>query len=368
MNEDVFQKLHSPLVIGSGLTGAAIAMMKPDVQLYDKARKSGGRVSTKDIEEGQVRFDIGATMFRDKMEVHWLGKVSNYDLFEIWKTNGVEIETKPIYDEHHFYPILGMESIANAMLKGLPIHQSMTLKSIRENPNKEWICEFYNNLEKKSESITNSQVILTLPLPQIFEIFSNSEENPKFNRWFQFLKPYNDYRKTLISLFSWNDWTPNLKSLGIKVEKGIPINTSLQKGENWEYESWEHIKYPNPSRKGSHLLVQFSALFSETHFEHWMDSEKKPTPEYKEMFIAGVKERWNAPAPDAIWNHRWKYAQAQMPLLGREGALILDSEEFLEWKQLCKETGIMVLGDWLFGSKMERIIGGVHFLIHNEIL
>lgn len=358
----------TPIVVGSGITGAAVTMMKPEIRIFDKARKPGGRVSTKEIFDGEVRFDIGATMFRYKMDVQWSGKLSNYNLFEIWETNGVRIDTKPIYDEHHHYPVSGMESIAKSMLKDHPVHQSMTLKSIHETQNNIWNCEFYSNQDKRSEFMTSEQLILTLPIPQILDIFSNSQENPKFERWNQFLKPYNDYRKTLVCLCSWKNWTPDINLNGYKPNEKIPLSTLLKRGEDWEYMSWEHIKYPNPSLKGANLLVQFSAMFSETHFEYWMDTSKKPTPEYKEMLVDGLFEIWNSPPPDEIWNHRWKYAQAQMPLLGKEGALLLDSEEFLEWKNLCKETGIMILGDWLFGSKIERIIGGVHFLIHNQIL
>ncbi|XDD41413.1 NAD(P)-binding protein [Leptospira sp. WS60.C2] len=358
----------APIVIGSGITGASIAMMKPNVKLYDKARNPGGRVSTKTTKDNQIRFDFGATMFRDKMEIHWFGKVSEYNLFEIWNTNGISIATKPIYDLNHHYPIDGMDTLVSGMLKNHTPIQSMTLKSISQRENNDWSLSFFSNTKNQTESIYTSQLVLTLPIPQIIDLFQNSEPNPQFEKWIRFLEPYNDYRKTLVSLFSWNDWKPDLNAFGLEGNSDIPISTRLQRGDDWEYESWEHIKYPSPSNKGANLLVQFSALFSEMHFDSWMDVEKKPTPFYEEMLKNVVQEKWLAPPPDQIWNHRWKFAQAQMPLLGREGALKLDSEEFQEWISLCKETGIMILGDWLFGAKIERVIGGVHFLIHNQIL
>ncbi|XDD44938.1 NAD(P)-binding protein [Leptospira sp. WS39.C2] len=368
MNDFVLNPNKPPIIIGSGITGATISMMKPEFSLYDKARYPGGRVSTKQLQENGIRFDIGATMFRDQMEIDWLGKVTQYNLFEIWNTNGVKIETKSIYDKNHHFPIEGMESIVKGMLKDKSSHQSHTLKSLKKKDNHSWECIFYSNANKQFVSVDTSQVIFTLPIPQILELFTNSEATIEFKRWKDFLETYNDYRKTLVCLFSWDHWKPDLNSLGLNLENQIPITTSLQRGEDWEYQSWEHIKYQNDSSKGANLLVQFSSLFSETHFEYWMDQEKKPTPFYQEMLTTGVKEKWDTPSPDGIFLHRWKYAQAQMPLLGREGALKLDSEEFSEWKTLCKETGIMVLGDWMFGSKIERIIGGVHFLIHNGIL
>lgn len=96
--------------------------------------------------------------------------------------------------------------------------------------------------------------------------------------------------------------------------------------------------------------------------------KKNPNAKYKDYLIKGLQEKFNAPEPNLIWNHRWKYAQAQMPLLGREGALDLDSEAFENWKHLCKDTGFTILGDWLFGAKIERIIGGIYFLSHNDLL
>ncbi|TGL99816.1 NAD(P)/FAD-dependent oxidoreductase [Leptospira jelokensis] len=358
------------IVVGAGLTAASIAMMKPNVALYDKAREPGGRVSTKTSRVSGERFDIGATMFRDQLEVDWMGKISKYNVFEIWNTNGIKIETKPIYDTEHFYPILGMESVVKAMLNGNQTNQSMTLKSISRSGDGIWNLSFHSHLESQTKVITADHVILTLPIPQILEIFNRSENHPYLDRWTKFLEPYNDYRKTLVSFFSWKNWSPDLHAQGFSETSLIPISTILNRGEDWEYQSWESIKYPNhkTNGKGSSLLVQFSSLFSETHFDSWMESDKKPNAFYKELLTEGLKEKWLAPPPDEIWNHRWKFAQAQMPLLGREGTLKLDSDEFYEWKQLCKETGITVLGDWFFGSKLERIVGGVYFLTHNGLL
>ncbi|GBF42137.1 hypothetical protein LPTSP2_14230 [Leptospira ellinghausenii] len=368
MSESDLKSSNTPIVVGSGITGASIMMMKPEVRLFDKARNAGGRVTTKELQDLGIRFDIGATMFRDQMEVNWLGKTSSYNLFEIWNSNLVSVETKQIYDNHHYYPVYGMESIAKGMLKNHPSSQSMTLKSIKQNNDDGWNCDFYSNTNKRLEQVSSKEVILTLPIPQILEIFKHSETNHNLEKWIQFLEPYNDYRKTLVSLFYWKNWKPDLETFGLIQNSKFPVNTVLERGEDWEYQSWEFIKYPTKNDHGSTLLVQFSAMFSESHFEYWMDPDKKPTPFYEEMLTSTLKEKWQAPNPDGIWNHRWKFAQAQMPLLGRQGALQLDSEEFLEWKSLCKETGIMVLGDWLFGSKIERIIGGVYFLIHNGIL
>lgn len=365
-----FPSEPNSLVVGSGLTGAAIAMMKPEVVLLDKARKPGGRVSTKVSQVSGARFDIGATMFRDQMEVNWMGKVSSYNLFEIWKTCGVKIDTKPIYDLHHHYPTLGMESIVGSMLVDKTYKQSMTLKYLSQTNENEWSLNFHSHLENQSIEMVTNKVFLTLPIPQIVSIFESSDTEPKLDRWIKFLQPYNEYRKTLVSFLSWKDWKPNFESFGLKPEEPIPVSTILDRGEDWEYQSWESIKYPMDLTKGdgSSLLVQFSSLFSETHFDTWMDEEKKPNSFYQEMLAQGVKEKWSAPPPDEIWNHRWKFAQTQMPLLGREGALQLDSEEFAEWKSLCQESGITILGDWLFGSKLERIVGGVYFLAHNDLL
>ncbi|EOQ87940.1 NAD(P)-binding Rossmann-like domain protein [Leptospira yanagawae serovar Saopaulo str. Sao Paulo = ATCC 700523] len=368
-NEGVTSKTKT-IVVGAGLTGAAIAMVKPFVSLYDKAHKPGGRVSTKTSRLTGERFDIGATMFRDHLEVDWMGKISSYNVFKIWKTNGIKLETKPIYDSENFYPLLGMESIVESMLNGNPTNQSMTLKSISRSGDGIWNLSFHSHLENQTKVFMADHVILTLPIPQMVDILNRSEKNSDLDRWTKFLEPYNDYRKTLVSFFSWKNWSPNLSAHGFNNSDGIPVSTILNRGDDWEYQSWEHIKYPNSNSNGksSSLLVQFSSLFSETHFETWMDSDKQPNAFYKELLIEGLKEKWLAPPPDEIWNHRWKFAQSQMPLLGREGALKLDSDEFSEWRELCKSTGITMLGDWFFGSKLERIVGGVYFLNHNGLL
>ncbi|PJZ45375.1 NAD(P)-binding protein [Leptospira brenneri] len=355
-----------PVVVGSGISGGAIAMMDSDIVIYDKGRILGGRVSSKT--KDSVSYDFGATMFRDLMEVHWLGGETEYSISEIWSSKQVQFPTKPIYDQFHFYPTKGMSDLVSGMMGKVKPIQGHTLKRI-ESPDKEtWNLEFYNSETKVSEWISTHNVILTLPIPQILEIFNRSEEDPKLERWADFLEPFNDYRRTLVSYFYWDKWKPNWKSLSLDPSLSIPITTTLERGIDWEYQSWESIKYPDEFEKGSALLVQFGSKFSEAHYEDWMDENRNPTEKYKDYLLHGLREKFDAPPPNLIWNHRWKYAQARMPLLGKEGPLRLDTESFSEWKSLCKETRITILGDWLFGSKIERIIGGIYFLSHNGLL
>lgn len=356
-----------PVVIGAGISGAAIAMLNPNVVVYDKGRSYGGRVSSKQG-TNQATFDFGATMFRDPMEVRWLGREIKYSIIEIWKSQSVSLQAKPIYSESHFYPPLGMANLVSAMLGNVKPTQSHTLKRMERTDENTWNLEFHNSATKQTNTICSHSVILTLPIPQILEIFQRSKKNHNLKLWSEFLEIYNDYRKTLVSYFYWDQWKPNWKALCLDPDAKIPITTNLEPGTDWEYQSWESLKYPKEFHSGSALLVQFGALFSETHFDNWMDEKKNPNPNYKDYLIQSLKEIFNAPEPNLIWNHRWKYAQAQMPLLGREGPLDLDSEAFEEWKHLCKETGITILGDWLFGAKIDRIVGGIYFLTHNDLL
>ncbi|TGL90992.1 NAD(P)-binding Rossmann-like domain protein [Leptospira congkakensis] len=341
-------------------------MMNPDVVIYDKGRSLGGRVSGKS--KDSFSYDFGATMFRDIMEVHWLGGETKYSIIEIWKSKHIQLQVKPIYDGSHFYPINGMAEIVSAMIGNVKPIQRQILKKIEVAGEETWNLEFENSETKESNTVCSHSVILTLPIPQILEIFERSEKNSKIQSWIDFLEPFNDYRKTLVSYFYWDQWKPDWKSLGLDPFSIIPITTSLDRGSDWEYQSWESLKYPNEFKEGSALLVQFGAIFSESHFEDWMEENKKPKAKYEEYFIQELKTKFGAPPPNIIWNHRWKYAQAQLPLLGREGPLQLDGANFEEWKKLCKETRITILGDWLFGSKIERIVGGIYFLNHNALL
>ncbi|MCW7471249.1 FAD-dependent oxidoreductase [Leptospira kanakyensis] len=355
-----------PVVVGSGISGAAVAMMNPEVVIYDKGKSFGGRVSSKT--KDSFSYDFGATMFRDQMEVRWLGGETKYSILEIWKSKQVQLPVNPIYDKSHFYPTKGMADLVSAMMGQVKPIQGHHLKKIEVADEETWNLEFDHSETKERETVCSHSVILTLPIPQILEIFNRSKDNPKLQKWKTFLEPFNDYRKTLVSYFYWDKWKPNWEALGLNPSSLIPISTSLERGTDWEYQSWESIKYPNEFEDGSALLVQFGVIFSESHFEDWMDQNKNPTNKYKDYLIRELKEKFNAPPPNLIWNHKWKYAQAQLPLLGREGALQLDLPSFDEWKNLCKETRITILGDWLFGSKIERIIGGIYFLNHNALL
>ncbi|MBM9547124.1 NAD(P)-binding protein [Leptospira sp. 201903074] len=356
-----------PVVVGAGISGSAIAMLNQNVVVYDKGRSHGGRVSSR-LGNDPSSFDFGATMFRDLMDVRWLGQETKYSILEIWKSKSVSLHVKPIYSDAHFYPTMGMTNLVSAMLRDVKPIQSHSLKRIASTDEKTLNLEFYNSATKETNTICTHSAILTLPIPQILEIFHRSKENSKLKQWSEFLNQYNDYRKTLVSYFYWDHWKPNWSKLSLYPDSKIPITTSLQPGTDWEYQSWESLKYPKEFHSGSALLVQFGALFSETHFDDWMDENKNPNAKYRDYLIRSLKEILNAPKPNLIWNHRWRYAQAQIPLLGREGTLDLDSEAFEEWKRLCKDTGITIIGDWLFGAKIERIIGGIYFLSHNDLL
>lgn len=239
-----------PVVIGAGITGAAIAMLNPSVVVYDKGRNSGGRVSSKQGNDPST-FDFGATMFRDPMEVRWLGQETKYSILEIWKSESVSLQTKPIYSDAHFYPALGMSDLVSSMLGNVKPIQSHTLKKMERNDDHTWNLEFYNSATKQTDTICTHSVILTLPIPQILEIFHRSKEKSKLNRWIEFLNNYNDYRKTLVSYFYWDKWKPEWKSLSLDPDAKIPINTNLEPGSDWEYQSWESLKYPKEFHTGS---------------------------------------------------------------------------------------------------------------------
>lgn len=356
-----------PVIIGAGISSASIVMLNPNVVVFDKGKFPGGRLSSK-YGINSSPFDFGATMFSDLMDVRWLGQETKYSISEIWKSKSVHIPTRPIYDDTHFYPENGMGNIVSSMLgenKTIQSHKLIKIEMVDETT---WKLEFLVSVNKQIKTITAKNIILTIPIPQILEILHFSEKNQKLKHWSDFLGNYNDYRKTLVSYFYWDNWKPNWKELLLNPEASIPVTTLLNRGEDWEYLSWESLKYNNKFVSGSALLVQFGSLFSENHFEDWMDENKNPKPKYKELLIQELKKRFGAPEPNIIWQHRWKYAQAQIPLLGKEGALNLDIEEFEVWKKLGKETGITILGDWLFGARIERIVGGISFLTHNNLL
>ena len=54
-------------IIGSGITGAVLGNLLPEAIVYERATHVGGRMTTRFLKDTE-QFDIGATVFKEKIE------------------------------------------------------------------------------------------------------------------------------------------------------------------------------------------------------------------------------------------------------------------------------------------------------------
>ncbi|MDF3818746.1 NAD(P)-binding protein [Leptospira sp. 96542] len=354
--------MNSPdfCVIGAGICASVIAKNTPTL-LWDKARGIGGRLSTKQTPD--CMFDFGATMFQNNLNIKHKGNTRGTNLLDYLKINAPHLECLPIFDKVHYFPKTGMNSIPKTLARDAETKHGFQLESVLSKRNGNWILKFQNS--DKEISFETKSFLPTLPVPQLLDIFKNSPKNKFLNQWIKFLTPYANYRKTLTSCLYWQTLNPKFENLGFFPDAEIPITTKLVAGSEWEYTSWESLKYKTGD-SGSHwLLVQFSESFSETHFDHWMDENKNPSVFAKNLISEHLESEWKLPPPNKIFQHRWKYAQCKSNILGKRGILDLDHPKVTEWLELGKQTGILPFGDFLFGPRTERQILGIDTLFHS---
>ncbi len=362
-----------PIIIGTGITGSFLFSKIPLAYAFDKARGAGGRTSTKSLKE-DWKFDFGATMFAGTTNVLRQQKPMEISIHSLLDRFGIDLQLKQIWDEEHFFPRNGISEISKAFLNfrihretGSTVEYGYHLTKIDVKSNGIFELTFTDQKSKSEIKTETKELYLTLPIPQILDIFSASPKNEILDRWTDFLLIRNQYRKTLISSLYYEKLDFPFQEFGLDPERRIPITTVLRANKPLEYLSFENYKYNERDNLTKVLLIQYSEEFSEEYFLNWMDAEKKPTPNSFPKIRTLLKEDLKLPYPSEIWNHRWKFAQNKNPILPKSEPMDLNSPKYLDWKLLAEETKLIPIGDFVFGPRIERQIIGTDMFL-NEFL
>jgi predicted NAD/FAD-dependent oxidoreductase len=340
-------------IIGSGVAGSTLASLLKNATVYDKARFPGGRLATKPFKDGDY-CDLGATFFKDGVKIILDSKTIDFSLISWLKKQDIPFEK---YNETNvrqlYFALNGQKTIPEVLLKNSILKFNHELISFSKVSKDSFILRFLNG-----EEALVDKIFITAPIPQALNFFPEGEEK---EIWESFLMPYSDYRKTLVCACYWKNSHSNL----IKHIQSLDSYSWLQKGAEAEYISIESRK--NQASSSLTFMIQFSEDFSDRNFDNWRNPDKSPTDFckkiMKEEFLKFCKSNQisleNYQEVDLWRVHKWRYAQAKNPLLGKSGAIDLDSKKFTEFKKITSETNINILGDWLYGSRIERIVAGV---------
>ncbi|MCE9501833.1 MAG: FAD-dependent oxidoreductase [Leptospira sp.] len=349
-------------IIGTGITGSVIAREIPDAIVFDKAMKPGGRTSTKQFSNGS-QFDIGATYFRDNVRYLKNRQEITFSFIDYLQKNVPDLTIKNLTETpDYFYPSEGMTKVSEELLSKNQLYSEYTLEFItRDQEKKEWKLKFLNGKE-----FTFDNVVITAPIPQAMSILKNSGI---MMIWDDFIKPYGEYRSTLVIAGLWKNVTEETRS----EIAGMSNFSILEKNKDSEFMSIESAKYETDFSNIA-LAIQFSAAFSSRNLERWKNADGSPTDDalkngayHFEKFLKrnGIKSL-SGKEPDEIQVHKWRYSMPDTSIIDKNSIIDLEDSGYSDYLKLCKEHRLWLAGDWVFGARVPRCaLGGV--LLSQEI-
>jgi len=302
-------------VVGAGMAGLTLAneltVSGMAVTCAEKARGSGGRLSSKRIEhpKGSISFDLGASGFTAKTNV-FKAKLDE------WQKRGVvdfwlESDGEPVY-----VGVPRSSSVTRYMAENTNVHFATRITKI-EKQDEGWYL-YHQSTEGEEVFALTQQVVLASPAPQTFDLLPNNhplkaslEKVEIFSQWVM-----------MVAL----DRPLDIPELTHKMCKSI------------ESVSLENNKPKRVTEAGLYVYaVQAST--------QWSDQFINETPEVVEKLL--IKELKKELGIDldvqASYVHRWLYSQGSVN--GHYDAGFLAGED-----------GLYVCGDYLLS---ELKLGGV---------
>lgn len=187
-------------IIGAGISGIILAQELNkfyDVEIFEKSRGVGGRISTR--RDGDFTFDHGAQTFciRTKTFADFLAPLIQDKIISPWQGNCVTISqsgkiTPRILSEEHFTANPTMNNLCKHLAQGLDIKASTHVTTINKNHNK-WHLQDdkNNNLGEFDFLISTAPPVQTLKLLENFLPSPNLIESASMHPCFALMIGFN---------------------------------------------------------------------------------------------------------------------------------------------------------------------------------
>ena len=324
------------LIVGAGLTGSLTAALLQqqapntlNVAIWEKARGSGGRMSThRSLTHQDLCVDMGAQYLSRRQESGECGSLKN-TIYDDLLSNKVivpfqgiiEGEKKDLIGMQNYVAPKGLNSIVKHYLTADVFYQHH-LSEVRFEPSNLGTKIACTCLSKHTGLFDG--LILTLPVPQLFQLKGDIVEMMT-----------QEHCSDLSSVKYSSRY-----ALGLFYKEHISISWSAKYFDDpiIRFAAWDTAKRGCDSN-GSTLLLHTSVPFGIRHLETDKEEVKAIMTMRADKLIQGL--------PDAIHSHlvRWRYSQVSQVYPGSPGCLILSHDPL-----------VVATGDGFSGSNFENCI------------
>jgi renalase len=288
-------------IVGAGIAGLtagrALAAAGAAVELFDKGRGLGGRVSTRRRENGA--FDHGAQRFSARSPA-FVAEVA------AWAEAGAVAATEPASEGTWWLPTPSASALPRHLGAGLAVQTSTRVTGLRRRSQRLWLA-----LEGAPEVGPFDRVLVTAPAPQAAAL----------------LGPLGAFERELGAIAYAPTWAVLALTEGSATSG--PVFTTFDEGpiELVAHEDRKPGRAPGPPGR---LVVHASSAFSEAHLEA-SDAEV-----LAQLVPALERHAGRVLHAEA---HRWRFARVVRPL---GEAACLD-----------RARGVGIAGDGLLGPRIE---------------
>jgi predicted NAD/FAD-dependent oxidoreductase len=299
-------------IIGSGLSGLVLAHCLHeivDVELFEKARGVGGRISTRYA--GDYEFDHGAQYFTAKTE-HFLNFIQPYiqqGILQPWKARYVEFEKRQLSrrklwnnNPAHYVAVPRMNSFAKSIAQDLNIHLNTKIEKLLRIE-QQWILQD----DQAQNYGPYDWVISTAPWPQTKHLLHK-------HTIMQHVDMYACY------------------SLMLGFDKPLHLDWEIARIHD-SCLSWIANNSSKPGRPQSESLVVLSS-------NEWANQNVEAEKEWVINQLLNELHHYIHLSPEYVNLHRWRYANVPHQT----------SQIFV----FDKEQHLAACGDWSIGARVEN--------------
>lgn len=306
----------------SGLTAAYFLKEKFSVEIFEKAKSVGGRMSVKYHDNYQ--FDIGAQHFSAKNKIFkdFLKKPLDLGIVKYWSANFCEIDKNNIISKRfwneEFMHLVGsdkMNSLCKYIANDLNIRLQTCITKISKENNKWTIIDSNNN---KYENF--DYLIIAIPSQQLINLEAQLFVDEDLSQY-KMLGCY-------------------VIILGLKRKIDLNFDAALIKNS---LISWISIDSTKPGRPGGFSIVANSSnLWAEENIEASIDFIREKLLHELKMII-----NFDEKDIDYINTHKWRYANTKYKKKPVRGGKDEISNIYSE------KNSLGICGDWFIQARVE---------------